>query len=78
MLAAEASLRVRSAIAARLSTFEYAAYPRFPALVARAQSIGRSLGVPRDMPHGGGKASRIAGRLIGWKLTRRLGAMVHG
>lgn len=78
MLRAEDSARVRSAIASRLSTFEYAAYPRFPALVRRAESIARSLGVPRGMPHGGGQASKIAGRLIGWKLTRRLGAMVHG
>ena len=77
LLAAEDSARVRSAIAKRLSAYRYAAYPRFPRLVARAGAIARSLELPSTIPQGGGRASRIAGRLIGWKLTRRLGMLVH-
>lgn len=78
LLAAEDSARVRLAIANRLSAYRYAAYPRFPRLVARAGEIARSLGLPPKTPQGGGRASRMAGRLIGWKLTRRLGTLVHG
>jgi glycosyltransferase involved in cell wall biosynthesis len=78
LLAAEDSPRVRRAIAARLGSFRYSAYPAFPELVRRSTDIARSMQLPVAMPHGGGRASRIAGRLIGWKLTRRLGTLLHG
>ena len=77
LLASENSPRVRAAIVARLETFEYLAYPRFPDLVARAEAISEELGLPPRRPHGGGGASRTARRVLGWKLTRRLGALLR-
>ncbi|HET9470523.1 MAG TPA: glycosyltransferase, partial [Usitatibacter sp.] len=78
LLAAEDSPRVRRAIVARLETFEYLAYPGFPDLVARAEAISEALGLPPRRPHGGGRASRIAGRILGWKVARRLGILARG
>jgi glycosyltransferase involved in cell wall biosynthesis len=77
MLAAEDSARVRAAIGARLRSFQYLAYPAFADLSARAQELADPLAIGGGPPHGGGIASRIACRAIGWKLTRRIGLLVR-
>lgn len=73
LLQAEDSARVRGAIAGRIQGFRYRAYPRFPHLVARAAAIAADLGLSCEPPHGGGTASRVLGKWLGWKITRRLG-----
>ena len=78
MLKAEDSPKVRKAIAMRLQGFQYLAYPRFPELVARVDSILDTFQLPRETPHGGGPASKFASKILGWKLTRRLGTAIRG
>ena len=73
LLKAEDSARVRRAIADRIQRFRYRAYPKFPELVARAAAITDTLDLSCETPHGGGAASRVLGRWLGWRLTRRLG-----
>lgn len=72
LLEAESSLRVKEAIAFRLLGFQYLSYPRFPQLVERVDEILDSLELPKGTPNGGGVSKGIA-KIIGWKLTRRLG-----
>ncbi|MEO7741963.1 MAG: glycosyltransferase family A protein [Usitatibacter sp.] len=73
LLQAEDSPRIRRAIAERIQGFRYRAYPRFPHLVARAAGILDAFGISRETPHGGGTTSKLLGRFLGWKVTRRLG-----
>ncbi len=76
-LTAEHLLRVaagsagRAAAADLLQRFAYDYYPAAPDLVADAERRARALGGARFAPLGG-RAFRVARRLVGWKCARRL------
>ena len=61
ILLIEDSPRTRHAIASLALSFQYLAYPAFPDLVARAQTLVRAVGHEHLRPHGGGRASRLLG-----------------
>ncbi len=71
LLAHEDSPRTRAACAYEFAAFYYDAYPAVPELRRDARQRVRALGCELPPPPGGPKY-RIAARLVGWRLARRL------
>jgi Glycosyltransferases involved in cell wall biogenesis len=75
LLQAENSRRTRTACATALQRFIFEAYPHVPEYRAIAAAKVQSLGGSRLTPEGGPRF-RIAARLLGWRLARRLERML--
>lgn len=75
MLQYENSPRVRTAVADCLQNFVYAYYPNYPDIINKAQQRIDELGGSKaQFPAGG--YTKALNRLIGWKLTRKLKALL--
>lgn len=77
LLAAESSDRVRQACANAFEEFMYLSYPAMPDLSARAAERVQRLGGGDGSRPGRGPAFKLASRVLGWRLARRLQALRH-
>lgn len=71
LLAAEDSPRTRRACVRQFQEFIYSYYPDCGEYLARAEGHVARLGGPQFGPQGG-RAFRLAARLVGWRAARRL------
>jgi glycosyltransferase involved in cell wall biosynthesis len=78
LLARTSSPRAKRALANRYMDMAFRSYPYFPKITEQALKKVKELGGTRYTPSFGTWKGNLLRDLVGWKITKRLNAMLHG